>query len=186
MAKHSLDQILVVDIEATCWTGKVAPHGQKTEIIEIGVCRLDVSKGRVSRDSLMCRTQLSSVSPFCTSLTGHTQEDVDAGTSFATACVLLQSRYSSRTRSWSSWGLYDRFMLDRQVRRDGVEHPMSGNHINIKNLFSLWRGMREEVGLADALRIMRWDFAGRPHLGRDDAWNAARVLGSILWGGESR
>jgi inhibitor of KinA sporulation pathway (predicted exonuclease) len=32
-----LDQILVVDVESTCWEGE-PPDGQEPEIIEIGLC----------------------------------------------------------------------------------------------------------------------------------------------------
>ncbi len=186
MTKYNLDMILVVDIEASCWSDREVPQGQQTEIIEIGICCLDVRRGRISRDSLLCKPRRSKISNFCTQLTGHTQEDFDHVPEFPAQCGILKDKYKSRTRSWSSWGLYDRFMLDRQLRRDNVEHPMSGNHINTKNLFSLWRGMSNEVGLMDALRIMHWSFEGTPHSGRDDAWNAARLLSAILWGSESR
>ena len=39
MAKR-LDQILVIDVESTCWAG-AQPEGQVSEIIEIGVCPVD-------------------------------------------------------------------------------------------------------------------------------------------------
>ncbi|QYS89362.1 hypothetical protein [Flavobacterium davisii] len=42
-----LDKILVVDIEATCWEGKL-PEGMISDIIEIGVCLLDVQTGEIS------------------------------------------------------------------------------------------------------------------------------------------
>ena len=38
---RKLDQILVIDVEATCWEGN-PPPGQTSEIIEIGLCVLDV------------------------------------------------------------------------------------------------------------------------------------------------
>ena len=38
---RKLDRILVVDVEATCWEGN-PPPGQTSEIIEIGLCVLDV------------------------------------------------------------------------------------------------------------------------------------------------
>jgi len=34
-----LDQVLVIDIEATCWEGP-PPEGLESEIIEIGICPL--------------------------------------------------------------------------------------------------------------------------------------------------
>ena len=41
MAKN-LDKILVVDIEATCWEGS-SPENMQSDIIEVGVCLLDIS-----------------------------------------------------------------------------------------------------------------------------------------------
>ena len=43
MAKR-LDQILVIDVESTCWEGD-PPAGQESDIIEIGLCTLDVTSG---------------------------------------------------------------------------------------------------------------------------------------------
>jgi len=40
-----LDKLIVIDIEATCWEGD-PPEGQAAEIIEIGVCVLDVTTGQ--------------------------------------------------------------------------------------------------------------------------------------------
>ncbi|MEC8569588.1 MAG: DNA polymerase III, partial [Planctomycetota bacterium] len=55
MAK-SLDQILVIDIESTCWEGGFSPPGQVSEIIEIGLCLVDVaSLERLERRSIMVR-----------------------------------------------------------------------------------------------------------------------------------
>jgi inhibitor of KinA sporulation pathway (predicted exonuclease) len=42
MIAKRLDQILVVDVESTCWAG-APPTGQISEIIEIGVCPVDVA-----------------------------------------------------------------------------------------------------------------------------------------------
>ena len=36
--------IIIIDLEATCWNGKI-PAGQVNEIIEIGICVLDTSTG---------------------------------------------------------------------------------------------------------------------------------------------
>lgn len=38
-----LDQILVVDLESTCWEGS-PPAGMTSEIIEIGLCVVDVAR----------------------------------------------------------------------------------------------------------------------------------------------
>ena len=50
-----LDQILVVDVESTCWDGQPPPD-QISEIIEIGLCAVDVATlTRVERRSILVR-----------------------------------------------------------------------------------------------------------------------------------
>lgn len=39
-----LDKIIVIDVEATCWDG-VLLAGTESDIIEVGVCLLDVQTG---------------------------------------------------------------------------------------------------------------------------------------------
>jgi len=81
-----LDQILVIDVESTCWEGN-PPEGQESEIIEIGVCTLGVASGeRVERESILVKPQRSTVSSFCTRLTTLTQAQVETGISFNEAC----------------------------------------------------------------------------------------------------
>jgi inhibitor of KinA sporulation pathway (predicted exonuclease) len=58
-----LDRILVVDVEATCWEGD-PPPGQISEIIEIGLCVLDVTTlARVEQRDILVRPGCSTVSP---------------------------------------------------------------------------------------------------------------------------
>jgi inhibitor of KinA sporulation pathway (predicted exonuclease) len=69
---HTLDQIVVVDVESTCWEGQ-PPPGEESEIVEIGVCLVDVATGvRSERRSILVRPERSHVSPFCTQLTKRT------------------------------------------------------------------------------------------------------------------
>src|SRR5690242_3574606 len=98
----------IVDVEATCWQGPL-PEGQSNEIIEIGVTVVDiVARERVSRHRILVRPERSTVSAFCSELTGLTQSDVDAGVSFAEACGTLATQLSAGKRGWASWGDYDR------------------------------------------------------------------------------
>ena len=57
MAKK-LDKILVVDVEATCWDGK-PPSGQESEIVEIGLCTLEVAAGERSDKQSILVLELS-------------------------------------------------------------------------------------------------------------------------------
>ncbi len=71
---RKLDKIIVVDIEATCWENKV-PEGMESDIIEIGICLLDIHTGEISDNrGIIVRPERSTISPFCTELTTITQE----------------------------------------------------------------------------------------------------------------
>jgi inhibitor of KinA sporulation pathway (predicted exonuclease) len=120
---RKLDQIVVVDVESTCWEGQ-PPPGEESEIIEIGVCLVEVATGaRSEKRSLLVRPERSRVSPYCTQLTTLTQEQVDAGMPFAEACALLASTYQSRERAWASYGDYDRRQFERQCAARSVRYP---------------------------------------------------------------
>lgn len=174
--KH--DQIIVVDIEATCWKDK-PPPGQSNEIIEVGVCLLDVKSHELSaKRSLLVRPTESEVSAFCTQLTTLTQEHVDAGVEFAAACQTLEKDYDSRNRLWASWGAYDRRMFLSQCKARGVRYPFSRKHANIKRVFADVYGKR--VNMRQALDEAELELEGTHHRGHDDAWNIARLLVTMM------
>jgi inhibitor of KinA sporulation pathway (predicted exonuclease) len=174
------DSVLVVDIEATCWEGAVPP-GQENEIIEIGLCVLDVASGeRREKTSVLVRPERSEVSPFCTALTTLTPADVAAGLSFAEACARLKRHYAVRDRIWASYGEYDRQQFERQCRAWGVPYPFGARHLNVKTLFALVHALPAEVGMAEALARQGLPLEGTHHRGADDAWNIARLLAALL------
>jgi inhibitor of KinA sporulation pathway (predicted exonuclease) len=175
-----LDQILVIDVEATCWDG-APPPGQEGEIIEIGLCPLDVGTGRrLERRSILVRPERSVVSAFCTGLTTLTQNQVDGGVSFAEACAILRKDYRAPERVWASFGDYDRRQFERQCGSTGVAYPFGPTHVNVKTLFALGRGLPHEVGTAAVLRMAGLPQEGTPHRGHDDAWNIAAILAGLL------
>lgn len=175
-----LDQILVIDIEATCWKDR-PPEGEEAEIIEIGLATLDTATcERVKKESILVRPERSRVSAFCTELTTLTQDDVEHGMSLADACARLKKRYRSRNLTWASFGDYDRRQFERQCARDGIQYPFGATHLNVKNLLAFALGMRHEVGMAKALELAGLPLEGTHHRGVDDAWNIAALLGFLL------
>ena len=180
MARKILDRVLVVDVESTCWDGP-PPEGQRGEIIEIGVCTLDVgSLERGDRRSILVRPEHSEVSPFCTELTTLTAEDVASGTSFATACATLRKELRAEQRVWASYGDYDRRQFQRQCTEAGVRYPFGIRHLNVKTMFALTRGLPEEPGMDEALHLAGLPLEGTHHRGVDDAWNIAALLARML------
>ena len=66
---RSLDMILVIDVESTCWEGS-PPPGQSSEIIEIGLCPVDLKTlTRLEKRSILIKPIQSEISDFCTELT---------------------------------------------------------------------------------------------------------------------
>jgi inhibitor of KinA sporulation pathway (predicted exonuclease) len=175
-----LDEIVVIDLEATCWRGP-PPPGQVKEIIEIGVCVLETATlSRRGKASLLCRPSRSQVSPFCTELTTLTPEMVAGGVPFAEACADLAARLGTPERTFASWGDFDRRLLEEQCAREGVKYPLSPTHLNVKNLFALVHGLPEEIGMMQALRAAGVPHEGTHHRGHDDAWNIAALLAGLI------
>lgn len=178
---RKLDQILVVDIEATCWSGN-PPEGQESEIIEIGICTLDVATGdRGDKRSLLVKPERSKVSEFCTELTGLTHKQVmGKGIAFDKACAILERDYASKRRIWASYGDYDRNLFMRQCGTREVNYPFNDGHINVKTLFALIHCLPYEVGMVRALEMLDLQLEGIHHRGDDDAWNIANILSKTL------
>ena len=175
-----LDAIIVVDIESTCWK-KEPPPGEESEIIEVGVCLLDVASATPKeKESILVKPQRSRVSKFCTELTTLTQEQVDKGVSFAQACGVLKSKYKSPQRVWASYGDYDRNMFEKQTLSRDIKYPFGPRHINVKTLFALAYNLEKEVGMPAALEILKIPLEGTHHRGGDDAWNISKILGKLL------
>ena len=172
-------QILVIDIEATCWEDKI-PKGQKNEIIEIGICILDTTScERISSDSIIVKPR-SEVSEFCTQLTTLTQADVNKGISLEEACDILQTKYLSKQYPWASYGAYDRKQFERECRAKGIEYPFNQKHINVKQWIAETLNLKKRVGMVGALKILDFQLEGTHHRGVDDAWNIAKILAWLL------
>ncbi|NES82127.1 MAG: exonuclease domain-containing protein [Moorea sp. SIO2B7] len=184
MSSKLLDQINVVDIEATCWEAK-PPSGQESEIIEIGICTLDIASGkRLEKDSILVKPYCSTVSEFCTRLTTLTQEQVDQGIPFVKACAILKDKYLSHQRVWASYGEYDRNKFQKECKFRSVKYPFGVRHINVKTLFAIMNCLPREVGMAKALELLNFNLEGTHHRGGDDAWNIAKILSKLLWSGK--
>jgi inhibitor of KinA sporulation pathway (predicted exonuclease) len=179
MAKK-LDHIVVVDLESTCWESS-PPPGETSEIIEIGICPLELSTGRrLEKRSLLIKPTRSRISEFCTRLTTLTPVQVERGITFTEACEILRKEYHARDRVWASFGDYDRTMFQKQCAATGVPYPFGPRHLNVKTLFAIARGLHHEVGMSEALALMNMPLEGTHHRGDDDAWNIAGILAQLI------
>jgi inhibitor of KinA sporulation pathway (predicted exonuclease) len=174
------DQIVVVDLEATCWEGE-PPPGAVNEIIEVGVCLLSIADLAPSRKrSLLVRPERSTVSPFCTQLTTLTQSLVDGGGTLAEALDVLVQEYDSPNRVWASYGRYDLRMVAASCEAQGLKYPFGPSHVNVRMLAPLVLGGTNPPSFRAALTAFELEFEGTQHRGDDDAWNVARLLAEML------
>ena len=177
---RSLDVILVVDLESTCWDGN-PPAGQASEIIEIGLCLVDLKTlTRSEKQSILIKPVNSEISEYCTELTTLTPEMFTEAGSLADAVRVLKKQYASKNRLWASWGDYDRRQFERVCKDQNVGYPFGPSHLNVKSLFAAAVGSANEMGLDRACKYLGLSMEGTHHRGNDDAWNIAAVLCRLL------
>ena len=177
---RSLDVLLVVDVESTCWEGS-PPHGQSSEIIEIGFCPVDLKTlTRLEKRSILILPIQSEISEFCTTLTTLTPEMFAQAGSLADAAKILKNDYLSKDRLWASWGDYDRRQFERVCKDQDVGYPFGPSHLNVKSLFAAATGSAHEMGLDGAYRHLGLTMEGTHHRGDDDAWNISEIVCRLL------
>lgn len=172
-------ELLVVDIEATCWES--SENQGESEIIEIGITPIELPERVLgSPRSLIVRPRNTRISEFCTKLTTLTQAYVDeVGMDIEQAFRLLQAAYKSKHCIWASWGSYDRRVFEREALNKNLEYPFSSQHINIKALFGAHRS-GYGCSVSKALKLLNMSFEGTPHRGIDDSYNIAKLLRRML------
>jgi len=176
------NQILIVDLEATCWENDRIPTGQKVDIIEIGICELNRTTKAISKkQSIYVIPERSNINKFCTDLTGITPQLIEEkGIHFEEACEKIRDEYDSTSLTWAGFGNFDKEQIMEQCDYLGIENPFSENYINIMHQFKAYNGLYKMMGLKRTLKAMNMDFEGNHHSGSDDAYNAAKILREIL------
>lgn len=174
--------VLVIDVESTCWEPPEQPlPGEISEIIEIGIAVVDIKELKIVKNSsIIIKPQRSKLSNFCTKLTTLTQDQVDKGITFQQAMKLLKSEFKSDDRTFVSWGDYDRKMFERNCKDYGVRYPFGPRHMNLKNTFTILHGLEREPGMDDALLHLKLKLEGTHHRGIDDAKNIANIFTHTL------
>lgn len=170
------DRILFVDVELTCWQ-EAPPEGETPEIIEIGIAELDVATLEVGRShSYLVRPVLSSVSEYCSDLTGITPTDLrKRGRPLAEVYSSIAKDFGSRSKQWLAWGP-DRRAIDRDAFSKKLVSPFSAAFVDMGLEFKLSLGFSQSVSLTDAMAMAGLERSGRIHSGENDA-----VQTALLW-----
>lgn len=177
MGSWRFDEVIVLDLEATCWSTKEEQDRNYSEIIEIGICRLNALTGEISdAGSIMVKPMFSEVSEFCTELTGHSPEAVARGISLYNAMAIIKKEYGLSHKIVAAYGNYDRNKILDECERKNIDRPLPPTYLNISAMATLKLRANKRVGLGQACARFGLKFEGRQHSGRDDAVMAARVL----------
>lgn len=175
-----LDSILVVDVSLTCWSGD-PPPGQSPEIIEIGVCPVDIRGARVMQQhSVIIVPEISEISTYCSQVTRVHQTDLKQGLSFRAACELLKREYISTHRVWASYGNQVRRSIKQQCSIRDTPYPLGSSHINLKSLLAVFRALPTELSLPATLQDLNLPLTGARHRAADRAYNSAVILARLL------
>lgn len=188
-----LDVGFVVDIEATCWETKDEQGTKPNEIIEIGVAVYEYASGTViDRQSIVIRPRFTEVTPFCTTLTGWTQEKImEEGIDIGRAFREFLAKYKpTKDHVWYSCGQYDKNMLSSRTQKGvgalyGIKpennpFDIMERHVNVKTLFAAKHKLKREIGMDRMLSMIGEKLEGRHHNGADDAFNIAKIVKHVL------
>jgi len=206
------DYFLVLDVEATCFPG--TGFHWPNEIIEWPVCLLKwVDKGTNGMASTLQKiaefrsfvrpTWRPKLSPFCTSLTGITQEQVDSAPSFPevqrrfSAFLVQHGLIHPETGDrlvhfcWCTDGPFDiRDFVVKQCFISNISMPLwlRGDVLDVRKVvsalseFSRAHGLkpilprRVSPNIENQLRFLELSpFEGRQHSGIDDSRNITRI-----------
>jgi len=172
----------VLDTELTCYPDGVFPVGEKQEIIEFGITTVDLRTLQIVRTiSIPVKPTMSTVSAFCTELTGWTAAQLNRqGVTYAEACRRLTSKHGSGSRLLVTDSNGDVTSVKEQCKLMGVEYPFGEDHLNVASLFAMSTAQRQNLGLAEMLAHLGMAFEGRQHRADVDSLNIARVLIKLL------
>ena len=173
---HSERDLVVFDLEATCWEKGTRP--ERMETIEIGAVRIEAPTWTISGEfSRFVRpTSEPILSEFCVSLTGIAQSDVDAAEPFPVVFEDFVAWVESSDFVLCSWGAYDPRQLQVDCRRHAIKYPESfGEHINLKKEFAAIHGIKP-CGMKRALSLIGIPLEGKHHRGIDDARNISQIF----------
>ncbi|KAJ3124266.1 hypothetical protein HK098_001276 [Nowakowskiella sp. JEL0407] len=178
--------ILVLDFEATCSNDK--SFGPQ-EIIEFPIVVVDLESNSVIAEFQEYVRPIRNpiLDPFCTQLTGITQETVNAADTFPVVYSrvlsflkenFLSPPHNSLFLTCGDWDLET--MLPAQLRVSGIHaSPEFSAWINIKvpfrNLFSV-----RSAGMTGMLSTLGLPLIGRHHSGIDDARNIAAIMKHLI------
>ena len=185
-SKQHMDYFLVLDFEATCDNAvKIKPQ----EIIEFPVLKVNAKTMKMESTfhTYVQPTAHPVLTPFCTELTGITQEMVDGQPTLPQVLEqfhewmsrngLLEEGVTSCFVTCGDWDL--KTMLPGQCKYFKIPvRKYFRKWVNIKRIFQAVTGQRS-TGMPGMLSSLGLTLEGRHHSGIDDSKNIACILAKL-------
>jgi inhibitor of KinA sporulation pathway (predicted exonuclease) len=171
-----MKNLLIIDLESTCFIRGQEPKNFKSEIIEIGAVVLDTTTFTILEEyqCLVKPVLFSKLSDFCKSLTTISQEEVESGISIQQAMSEVESLFKRHNAVFSSWGKYDKNQFKRVCETFRLNYPFDYHHISLKHDHGDFYKKRP-MGMDGALSMHGLTLTGTHHRGLDDAKNIAKI-----------
>jgi inhibitor of KinA sporulation pathway (predicted exonuclease) len=152
--------------------------GQRSEIVEIGACKVDLgSKEITDTFQLYIAPQSGYVSKSTRKFIHMSKEDLKTAVSFVTGI----QRFAQWTRDANylcSWGKDDRFHVLNECVRKNIKLGWFRNYNDLQQQIGklLNTQSKNQIGLKTALELTGIESLGKAHRGIDDAINTAQLL----------
>jgi ERI1 exoribonuclease 3 len=180
---HDFDYLLVLDFEAQCDNDTKL---KCQEIIEFPVVIVDVVNKKILDNffHFYIKPEVhSKLFPFCTELTGITQDLVDGGI-LLKECLEHLDKFLNKEKltnftfvTCGDWDLNT--CLPKEAFYKNIEYrDYLKSWINVKRIFSEISAFK--VGMAGMLRELGLKLDGRHHSGLDDAKNIAKIVLNLI------
>lgn len=171
MSKYN--RMLFVDVELTCWEG-APPAGEVPELIAFGIVDLKTDDLAIRREKMLFVRPLSStISPFCSTLTGITPKEADAAPLLPEVVRTIRKTFGQS--DWCAWGRDDQ-LIRESCERAGADLPFLGGFHDLAAQVRGLLGLTYRLGLDEALERFGLDWEGPPHDALADARNLARLF----------
>ena len=183
---RDISKVLCVDTEHSCYADGIFPHGETSDIIQIGWCWLLLPSLEITKPQMLyVKPTRSHISEYCTDLTGITHKQVVNAPPLAQVCQTLINKHGTKARPWMTWG-YDIEGLKKECQDLGANFPFSESYINAQDLASIILGLPLRMGLDASIRLLNMSFNGTHHQAPDDAFNLARIARECCVSDEDR
>lgn len=174
-------EFLILDFEATCWSGHAMNREQ--EIIEIGVYRMSRFGEFIGKFQCFVRPRVNPrLSAYCTELTGIQQQDVDRAGYFNSVYDDFEGWLDGGEQELvtCTWGAGDIPLWRSECKNYRLDPDILPAAINLKEQFARIQQLPKSIGLLKAMQSLGLEFEGNHHRALDDAYNTGILFRKLL------